>query len=155
VFQGFHRLLSQKRAQHARLVNENRLLATMFLVSFFTITTLTPEVVYESVIGVTYIENEHLDVSDTGRVTDTFQVWLMTLFFVNYSINPLIYMWRLKNYRETFKILLKLVFRLKCLCNEIFTSHFIVFLKSTAGVMKNYVYSFVISHSQVIALSIF
>jgi hypothetical protein len=35
---------------------------------------------------------------------------------------------------------------LKCLCNEIFTSFFIAFLKSTAGVMKNDVYSFVISH---------
>ena len=32
------------------------------------------------------------------------------------------------------------------LCNDIFTSFFIVFLKSTAGVMKNDVYSFVISH---------
>ena len=37
-------------------------------------------------------------------------------------------------------------FKLKCLCNEFFTSFFIVFLKSTAGVMKNDVYSFVISH---------
>jgi hypothetical protein len=35
---------------------------------------------------------------------------------------------------------------LKCLCNEIFTSFFIVFLKSTAGMMKNDVYSFFISH---------
>jgi hypothetical protein len=35
---------------------------------------------------------------------------------------------------------------LKCLCNEIFTSFFIVFLKSTAGVMKNDVYSFIISY---------
>jgi hypothetical protein len=34
----------------------------------------------------------------------------------------------------------------ECLCNEIFTSNFIVFLKSTAGVMKNDVYSFIISH---------
>jgi hypothetical protein len=35
---------------------------------------------------------------------------------------------------------------LKCLCNEFFTSFFIVFLKSTVAVMKNDVCSFVISH---------
>jgi hypothetical protein len=44
---------------------------------------------------------------------------------------------------------------LKCLCNKIFTSFFIVFLKSSAGMMKNDVYSLFVSHSQVIALSIF
>jgi hypothetical protein len=38
------------------------------------------------------------------------------------------------------------VVKLKCLWNEIFTSFFIVLLKSTAGAMKNDVYSFVISH---------
>jgi hypothetical protein len=35
---------------------------------------------------------------------------------------------------------------LKYPCNEIFTSFFIVFLKSTAGRMKNDVYNFFISH---------
>jgi hypothetical protein len=35
---------------------------------------------------------------------------------------------------------------LKCVWNEIFTSFFIVFLKSTVGVMKNDVYSVFISH---------
>jgi hypothetical protein len=34
----------------------------------------------------------------------------------------------------------------KCLCNEMFTTFCIAFLKSTAGMMKNDVYSFIISH---------
>ena len=32
---------------------------------------------------------------------------LTTLLFVNYSINPFIYIWRLKNYRITLKMLLR------------------------------------------------
>jgi hypothetical protein len=39
-----------------------------------------------------------------------------------------------------------LLLNIVSIMNEIFTSFFIVFLKSTAGVMKNDVYSFVISH---------
>ena len=35
---------------------------------------------------------------------------------------------------------------LKCLCNEIFTPFFILFLKNTAGMMKNDVYSLFLSH---------
>jgi hypothetical protein len=91
----------QNKAQHARLVNEKRLLTTMFLVSFLTITTLTPLMIYMIAIDDSY----------TRMSSNPVLVWLTTLFFVNFSINPFIYVWRLKNYRTTFKILLnELVF---------------------------------------------
>ena len=86
----------QNKAQHARLVNEKRLLTTMFLVSFLTITTLTPLMIYMIAIYDSY----------TRMGSNPVHVWLTTLFFVNFSINPFIYVWRLKNYRTTVKMLL-------------------------------------------------
>ena len=95
---------AQNKAQHARLVNEKLLLTTMFLVSFLTITTLTPLIIYMSTV-------DDLAMSYTRMSSNPVRVWLTTLFFVNFSINPFIYVWRLKNYRTTFKMLLnELVF---------------------------------------------
>jgi hypothetical protein len=90
----------QNKADHARMVNEKRLLTTMFLVSFLTITTLTPLMIYMSAI-------DDSSISYTRMGSNPVHVSLTTLLFVNYSINPFIYIWRLKNYRIMFKILLR------------------------------------------------
>ena len=95
----------QNNAQHVRFMNETQLLTTMFCVSFITITTVGPASIYVAVAGKSYVVNEHL--VDTNQTIDTFHVWLTTLLFVNFSINPFMYTWRLKNYRTTFKILFK------------------------------------------------
>ena len=90
----------QNKADHARMVNEKRLLTTMFLVSFLTIATLTPLMIYMSAI-------DDSSMSYTRMGSNPVYVSLTTLLFVNYSINPFIYIWRLKNYRITFKMLLR------------------------------------------------
>lgn len=98
---------ARNKAQHVRLINEKRLLTTMFLVSFITITTVAPVMIYVIIVGETFIVNEHLYVSNASRTIDPFHVWLPTLLFVNFSINPFMYTWRLKNYRKTLKALPK------------------------------------------------
>ena len=92
-------------AQLVRFMNETQLLTTMSCVSCITITTVSPASIYVAVAGKSYVVNEHL--VDTNQTIDTFYVWLATLLFVNYSVNPFMYTWRLKNYRATFKILFK------------------------------------------------
>ncbi len=103
---------STYNTQHGRLQNEKRLMTSMFLVSCITIITLTPNYIYESVFGEGYAIVEKYSPDDpeiAGRVKDPIHVWLDTLMYVNFSINPFIYTWRLKNYRKTSKILLQKV----------------------------------------------
>jgi hypothetical protein len=94
--------LSQNNARHARFINEKRLLTTMFYVSCITITTMSPASIYLAVAGESFIVNEQVH---QGK--DHLHVWLAMLLFVNFSINPFMYTWRLKNYRATLKILIK------------------------------------------------
>ena len=95
------------RTQNARLINEKRLFTTMFSVSFITITTLAPLVIYIIFVENICIANDRLNITYTRWSADPVHTWLTTLFFVNFSINPFVYVWRLKNYRKTFKIILK------------------------------------------------
>lgn len=88
--------------QNSRIINEERFLKTMLLVSTVTVATVAPVTIYESSIGISYSVNEHSDV----REKDLYHIWLRTWFLVNFSINPLMYAWRLTNYRETFRTLL-------------------------------------------------
>ena len=83
----------------ARLVNEKRLLTTMLLVSLITVATLAPALIYESVTETSNYVNEY---SSEILDRDIFHIWVHTLFLVNFSINPVLYVWRLKNFRETF-----------------------------------------------------
>ncbi len=97
------------RAQQTRLVNEKRLFTTMFLVSFITIITTSPLMIYVTVAAEKYMINEDLYISTIRIGGDPVRIWLGTLFFVNFSINPLMYIWRFRNYRATFKIILKIL----------------------------------------------
>ena len=93
---------SQNRTQSARLVNEKRLLTTMLFVSLITIATLTPVSIYESYTGINYFLNEHSEMSEQ----DPYHFWVRTLFLINFSVNPIMYAWRLINYRQTFRRLI-------------------------------------------------
>ena len=99
--------IARNRSQQTRLVNEKRLFTTMFLVSFITIIMTGPLMIYVTVAAEKYMINEDLYISTIRIGGDPVHVWLGTLFFVNFSINPLMYIWRFRNYRETFKIILK------------------------------------------------
>ena len=101
------------RAQQTRLLNEKRLFTTMFLVSFITIITIAPLVIYLCVVGENHMIKEDLYISSIRIDDNPVHAWLGVLFFLNFSINPFMYIWRLKNYRETFKIILS---ELSCRC---------------------------------------
>ena len=97
---------AQNRTQNTRLKNEKRLFTTMFLVSFITITTLAPLMIFIIILEKIYITNRRLNFF-TRWNTDPIHTWFTTLFFVNFSINPFVYIWRLKNYRKTLKVIFK------------------------------------------------
>ena len=98
---------AQNRTQNARLKNERRLFTTMFLVSFITIITLIPLGTYMILLRKIYVSKEYMNYTYTLWSADPVHTWLTTLFFVNFSVNPFVYTWRLKNYRKTFKVLLR------------------------------------------------
>ena len=87
---------TQSKAQKNRYITETRLMTTMFLVSFITVVTLAPKMIYETFIGQ----------RDLGQIEHPFLIWLTTLLYVNFAINPFMYAWRLRNFRQTFKVLL-------------------------------------------------
>jgi hypothetical protein len=86
--------------QSARLVNEKRLLTTMLLVTLITVTTFVPLTVYVNTTGTS---NDIDEIWADILAKDFYHIWFGTLFLVNFSVNPLIYVWRLRNFRETFR----------------------------------------------------
>ena len=85
--------------RNTRMVNEKRLLRTMLLVSSISAVTATPFIIYESVTRtIHYVNKNSLDILERA----VYLPWLQTLLLVNFSINPLMYVWRLRNYRATF-----------------------------------------------------
>ena len=95
---------SSSRSNDVRVANETRFLNTVLLVSLITLLTLNPLILYElGVAGRRYFENERLPSSER----DNIHMWLLTLYFVNYWINPFVYSWRLTKYRKTFFVILK------------------------------------------------
>lgn len=94
---------SVKQFHEIQVVNEKRFLTTLLMVSFITVSTLCPLVIYDISSGRRYFENERLPEKDR----DDTHMWLVSLFFVNFCINPFLYSWRLTSYRKTFLVILK------------------------------------------------
>ena len=95
---------SVKHFNEVRVKNEKRFLNTLLMVSVMMVFTLNPLILYElCVAGRRYYENERLPSSDR----DDIHMWLFTLNFVNFWINPFLYSWRLAKYRRTFLVILK------------------------------------------------
>ena len=89
--------------QEVRLLKEKRFLTTIFMVSCISLLTFLPLVIYDTISGTPYYMNNVEASSLTGIV----QFCLLTLFVVNFWINPLVYSWRLTRYRKTLSIVLK------------------------------------------------
>ena len=77
-----------------RLLNEKRFLITIAIVCLILALTVLPSIIYYKVVQLIFPEIVDLEV--TGRI-------LILLLRVNFMVNPLIYLWRLKNYRKTLK----------------------------------------------------
>ena len=96
--------LSVNHFNVVRVTNEKRFLNTLLIVSLMTVFTSKPLILYELCVSrQRYYENERLP--STER--DDTHMWLFTLYFVNFWINPFLYSWRLTKYRRTFLVILK------------------------------------------------
>ena len=100
---------SSRHFNNVRVMNEKRFLNTVLLVSLITIFTLFPLIMYELCVArQRYYENERLPPSKR----DDIHMWLLTLYFVNFWINPFVYSWRLTKYRRTYLVILKKIMAL-------------------------------------------
>ena len=73
-----------------RLLNEKRFLITIAIICLILALTVLPSIIYYKVVQLIF--PEIVDLKVTGRI-------LILLLRVNFMVNPLIYLWRLKNYR--------------------------------------------------------
>jgi hypothetical protein len=90
--------LAATRAIQLRLLNEKQFLNTITIVCLILALTVFPAIIYYKVIYL--IWPELMDLHFTGKI-------ILSLLRVNFTVNPLIYLWRLKNYRKTLKTLFR------------------------------------------------
>ena len=88
---------SANRSLEARILKEKRFLKTIIIVCFVAITTPSPFIILNEVVG-----------KSNSLNTNTMQVIFssnLLLFTINFVVNPFIYIWRLPKYRKTFSVL--------------------------------------------------
>ena len=85
----------QNQCQNRSLQRE--FLKTIFIVAIVQIITIIPANIYALV--------EHLLSYLSNHEKAVVEVVIIQLYFLNFAINPFLYMWRLKNYRRTFCLL--------------------------------------------------
>ena len=82
----------EKHAHKTRIANEERFFKTVIIVAVVAVVCLTPATVYAQV---------KMLAVDSEIKNNVLYCILMTMLCVNFSINPWIYFFRLKNYRKT------------------------------------------------------
>ena len=83
------------RTQKAHILKEKRFLTTIIIVGCIQVVTILPNTIY---LHVVLLENR----SEEREIID---VILFAIWVVNFVINPVLYVWRLPNYRKTFSII--------------------------------------------------
>ena len=84
------------RAIKIRLLNEKQFLITISIICLFLALTILPSIIYYNI--------RHLLFPETVRFNPNAKIIILVLR-INFMINPLIYLWRLGNYRKTLKVL--------------------------------------------------
>ena len=93
--------ISQRQTQSGNRVAEKAFLKTIMIVAFVQILTLAPACIYGLV-------QDSWSVSDIDGDSDDFSVKnliLLEMYALNFAVNPFLYLWRLKNYRKTFRLI--------------------------------------------------
>jgi amino acid transporter len=80
-----------RQAHKFRVASEERFLRTVIIIAAIAVVSLTPATIYGQ------IDNHGFDRNEKSNVVNCV---LMTLLCLNFSINPIIYFLRLKNYRK-------------------------------------------------------
>lgn len=86
------------RAIQVRLQNEKCFLVTTAIICMVLALTVLPALIYYKILSLIYPELQDEHYSITAKV-------IVLVFRVNFTVNPGIYLWRLKSYRKTFKVL--------------------------------------------------
>jgi ABC-type Fe3+ transport system permease subunit len=84
--------ISQQSRSRNRALQEE-FVKTIMIVAFIQIFTLVPTSVHGLIYG-------------WSRDSSVVNLIFFEMYFVNFAINPFLYIWRLKNYRKTFRLIL-------------------------------------------------
>lgn len=87
------------RQKQARLIKEKRFLRTIILITCIVLACVLPTVIFFH-----YIQSKNLHFSDHLIVRILIGMF-SGLYYANYAVNPLVYVFRLPNYRKTFCLL--------------------------------------------------
>ena len=82
------------RTQKAHILKEKRFLMTIIIVGCIQVVTILPNTIYRHVVLLSGREEREI-----------VDVILFAIWVVNFVINPVLYVWRLPNYRKTFSII--------------------------------------------------
>ena len=88
----------EHRSRETRIQSEKRFLNTIIIIASIAVVTILPSAIFGQVI----LAGGHAEESESGG---TVGLTLFTILIVNFVINPVIYMWRLPQYRKTFRII--------------------------------------------------
>ena len=86
------------RAQAARIIKEKRFLTTIIVIACINVVCNVPMLLFQQVVSVLQSLGDPLA---SKIVMNT----IFSLFYINFSVNPFIYIARLPNYRKTFYLL--------------------------------------------------
>ena len=89
---------NESRAQQLRLLKEKQFLKTIILVACIAFVCIVPSIAF-------FIIFYSLDLEVGSIVANIFIQIFICLYYINFAINPVIYVIRLPNYRKTFRIL--------------------------------------------------
>ena len=90
------RVISQQQSQSGNRVLQEAFLKTIMIVAFVQIVTLVP-------VCITDLVGNHVGRSSGGEFS-TVGLIVFEMYCLNFALNPLLYLWRLKKYRETFRL---------------------------------------------------
>ena len=90
------------RAIQVRLLNEKRFLMTITAVCLILAISVFPAIIYYKFLPL--FASDIIDLKYTGKI-------IILMLRINFTVNPFIYLWRLKNYQKTFKVFCSSCFR--------------------------------------------
>ena len=89
---------SESRAQEIRILTEKRFLNTVIIIAAVACVCVLPTLILFQIIDYGVLLKDHI----TLKVVATLS---MSIFYMNFAVNPLIYVLRLPKYRKTFQLL--------------------------------------------------
>ena len=89
---------TESRAQGIRTLKEKRFLNTIILIACVALSCVVPHMIFS-------VSNNLLNFPKDKLTSELIQATTVFIFYVNFAVNPLIYILRLPNYRKTFYLL--------------------------------------------------